>query len=120
VFDLIIQGVMIGVIGMAILFAAMGLLIVAMVVLERLFRERKAKPVKTTPSERTATSSLQRETKDEEIVAAIVTALVYLRSLEICDSGLGATLETGPSRWWFEGRARQSPAHTLQINHWRN
>lgn len=118
--DLVLQGVMIGVVGMAILFAVMGLLFVAMVILERLFRERKKKTVKPIPAERTATSSLQRETKDEEIVAAIASALVYLRSLEICDSGLGTTLEKGPSRWWFEGRGRQAPAQAMQINHWRN
>ncbi len=118
--NLIFQGLMIGIVGMAILFAAMGLLILAMTVLERSFRKQALRPDKTLPDERTTISSLRRETKEEEIAAAIATALVYLRSLEICESGLGSTLESGPSPWWSVGRARQSPANALRINHWRN
>ncbi len=116
----IFQGLMIGLVGMAILFAAMGLLILAMTGLERLFRKQAVKPDRTLPDEKTTISSLQQETKEEEIAAAIATALVYLRSLEICESGLGSTLESKPSPWWSVGRAQQSPANALKINHWRN
>jgi sodium pump decarboxylase gamma subunit len=116
----ILQGVMIGIIGMAILFAAMGVLILAMTLLEWLFRNRTEESEKTLPDERPAVSSLQWKTKDEEIAAAIATALAYLYSLEICESGLGSTLEAKPSSWWAVGRAHQSPANALKINHWRN
>ncbi len=119
-FNLILQGLMIGLVGMAILFAAMGLLILTMTVLEWLFRKQTVKPDKTLPAERTTVSSLQRETRDDEIAAAIATALVYLRSLEICEGGLGSMLEAEPSPWWSVGRAQQSPANALKINHWRN
>lgn len=118
--NLILQGLMIGVVGMAILFVVMGLLILAMTVLERLFRGQTVGPDITLPNERTTVNSLQRETKDEEIAAAIATALVYLRSIEICESGLGSTLEAEPSPWWSVGRAQQSPANALKINRWRN
>jgi len=116
----ILQGVMIGIVGMAILFAAMGVLILAMTLLERLFRNRAAEADNTSPDERPTVRSLSRETRDDEIAAAITTALVYLRSLEICEGGLGSTLEAGPSSWWSAGRAQQSPANALKVNHWRN
>ena len=119
-FNLILQGLMIGLVGMAILFAAMGLLILAMTGLEWLFRKQTVKPDKILPDERTTVSSLERETRNDEIAAAIATALVYLRSLEICEGGLGSTLEAGPSPWWSVGRAQQSPANALKINQWRN
>ena len=119
-FDLILQGVIIGVVGMTVLFAAMGLLILAMVVLERLFRNQTAKPAKALPDERSTASSLQPETKEDEIAAAIATAVVYFRSLENLEGGLGATLEARPSPWWSASRAQQSPADALKINHWRN
>jgi len=120
VFNLILQGLMIGLVGMAVLFAAMGLLILTMTVLEWLFRKQTVGPDKTLPAERTTVSSLQRETRDDEIAAAIAIALVYLRSLEICEGGLGSTFEAEPSPWWSVGRAQQSPANALKINHWRN
>jgi sodium pump decarboxylase gamma subunit len=116
----ILQGVMIGIVGMAILFAAMGVLILAMTLLERLFRNRAAEADNTSPDERPTVRSLSRETRDDEIAAAITTALVYLRSLEICEGGLGSTLEAGPSSWWSAGRAQQSPANALKVNNWRN
>ena len=116
----ILQGVMVGIVGMSILFVAMGVLVLAMTLLERLFRNRTVEPDKTLPDERPPVRSLQRETRDDEIAAAITTALVYLRSLEICEGGLGATLEAGPNSWWSVSRTQQSPADALKVNHWRN
>ncbi len=116
----LLQGLIISIVGMTFLFAAMGLLILAMTVLEWLFRPKTARPDTTLPDQKTTSSSAQQATAEAEIAAAIATALLYLRSLDIHESGLGSTLETGPSRWWFVGRTQQSPADALKINRWRN
>lgn len=116
----LLQGLIVSILGMTFLFAAMGLLILAMTVLERLFRPKTAQPDPNLPDQKIPSSSTQQATKEAEIAAAIATALLHLRSLEIHESGLGSTLETGPSRWWFASRAHQSPADAMKINRWRN
>ena len=101
------QGIVLFVIGMAFLFAAMGVLILAMIVLERLFRTRKLVPEEQEPGERQTVSRHGRDTADEEVVAAIALALAHLRSLDISRSGLGTALEVGHSSWWTMGQIRQ-------------
>jgi sodium pump decarboxylase gamma subunit len=106
------EGVILLVIGMAVLFAAMGLLILAMVVLERLFRTRRLVPEEREPDATEAVSRLARDTEDEEVAAAIAVALAHLRSLEICRSGLGTALEVGRGSWWVKGQLQQRPIHS--------
>ena len=106
------EGVILLVIGMAVLFAAMGLLILAMVVLERLFRTRRLVPEEREPDATEAGSRLARDTEDEEVAAAIAVALAHLRSLEICRSGLGTALEVGRGSWWVKGQLQQRPIHS--------
>lgn len=105
----IAQGFVLLVVGMAILFAAMGLLILAMVILERLFRTRRLVPDKGEPEETEAVSQLARGTEDEEIVAAIAVALAQLRASEITRSGLGTALEAGRGSWWAARSQHQRP-----------
>lgn len=106
------QGVLLLVIGMTILFAAMGLLILAMVILERLFRTRRLVPEEREPDATEADSKLARDTEEEEVAAAIAVALAHLRSLEICRSGLGTALEVGRGSWWMKGQLQQRPIHS--------
>jgi len=103
--DLLWQGLTISLIGMGLTFAALGLLILVMVLLERLTRHqtvpsatRQTQPVASPPA---------RPTADEDVVAAIVIALAQVRSLDICRSGLGSTLEVGPGPWWRLGQTYQ-------------
>jgi sodium pump decarboxylase gamma subunit len=111
----ILQGVILLVIGMGVLFAAMALLILAMVLLERLFRTRQLVSDEGEPKETSlVVSTLARDAEDEEIVAAIAVALAYLRSLEISQSGLGTALEAGHSSWWTMGQMQQRPVNTLR------
>jgi sodium pump decarboxylase gamma subunit len=117
--NLYVQGLTISVVGISLTFLALGLLILAMILLERLFRTQEPIP-EPEPVEKSTVGSLARDSADEEVVAAIATALAFLRSREICESGLGANLETGPTRWWYAGRTQQSPADALKINLWRN
>jgi sodium pump decarboxylase gamma subunit len=104
-------GVVLLVVGMTVLFAAMGVLILVMVVLERVFRSRPQAPGEQGPEETELKGRSRCDTKDEEVVAAIAAALAYLRSLEIGRSGLGKALEVGRGSWWAMGRAQQRLVH---------
>jgi Na+-transporting methylmalonyl-CoA/oxaloacetate decarboxylase gamma subunit len=104
-----VQGIVLFVVGMALLFLSMGIIILAMIILQRLFRTRKLVPEDREPGEREAVSRHERDTADEEVVAAIALALAHLRSLDIARSGLGSTLEAGHGSWWTVGQIRQRP-----------
>jgi len=107
------QGFVLFVVGMALLFVSMGVIILAMIVLERLFRTRKLVPEEQEPGEKETVSRHERDMADEEVVAAIALALAYLRSLDIARSGLGTTLEAGHGSWWTMGQIRQRPVTVL-------
>lgn len=105
----IAQGLTLSIIGMTVTFAALGLLILTIVVLGRLFRTRPlASDKKEDFQEREVVSTLARDTEEEEIVAAIAVALAHVHSVNISQSGLGVTLESGRGPWWvksqFQGR----------------
>ena len=118
--DLIVQGLMISVIGISLTFLALGILILVMVLLDHFFRDdKKVDAGQAEPVEQAASTLPTRQAADEEIVAAIAVALAQVRSFELCEAGLGSTLEAPSSRWWLVGRAQQSPADALRINHWR-
>jgi sodium pump decarboxylase gamma subunit len=111
---------MLSIVGMGLTFMALGILILVMVLLDRFFKDdKKVESAEAIPAERAIVDTSARETAEEEVVAAIAAALAHLRSLEICEAGLGSTLATPPNRWWLMGRAQQSPADALRINHWR-
>jgi len=106
----VVQGITLFVIGMALLFAAMGLLILVMVVLERVFRTRPLVTAKQEPEESETVSKLAPAIEDEQVVAAIAVALAQLRSLDLGRSGLGEALEGGRGSWWTAGQIRQRQA----------
>ncbi len=97
--DAIWQGLGLSVLGMGLTFAALGLLILARFLLERIFRTRRLIPEERSSEEMPAANSLARDTQEEEIAVAIAVALAHLRSLDLCRSGLGEALEAGPGRW---------------------
>ena len=106
------QGLTLSIIGMAITFAALGLLILIIVVLNRLFRPR---PLVSDEEELGQTQTLNssvEDTEDEEIVAAIAVVLA-LRSLDVSRRGLGAALEVGRGPWWVMRKLQQHPSDTL-------
>jgi Na+-transporting methylmalonyl-CoA/oxaloacetate decarboxylase gamma subunit len=81
-------------------FAALGFLVLVMVLLERIFRQVPVVEPSTSPS----TSPAEPGALDDEIAAAIAVAIMHLRELEREQSGLGATLETGHGAWWTRPR----------------
>ncbi len=90
--ELLVQGLEISVLGMGLTFAALGLLILAMVLLERLFREGDEEKVGSTAV------SLPPEPIEEEIAAAIAAAITHWQAEET--AVLGANLQKPHSPWW--------------------
>ena len=101
------QGIYITVLGMAILFAALLILMLAAMGLERLFRPKELEEVLVRPEENALS------VKDKELVAAI--AVATLLKLEAQSSGLryqisnikSQTPGRAPSAWKLWGRHRQ-------------
>ncbi len=102
------QGLGLSVLGMSLTFAALGLLILAMFMLERIFRTRRLIPDERSSEEMLVTSSLARDMREEETVVAIAIALAHLRSLDMSRSGLGEALEAGPGPWGMKHTTRGS------------
>ncbi len=97
--DTIWQGLGLSALGMGLTFAALGLLILAMVALERIFRTRRLIPEERSPEQMPAANSGARDMQEEETVVAIAVALAHLRSLDMSRSGLGEALEAGRGPW---------------------
>lgn len=112
--NIYVQGLTISVVGISLTFLALGLLILAMIVLERYFRDGEPEAAEMpAPEASAAPAATIDDTQDEEIAAVIATALAYWRGKS--QSDLGATLQTaGTDPWWAMGRAQQNPAAALQ------
>ncbi len=106
--DVIWQGLRLSALGMGLTFAALGVLIVAMVALERIFRTRRLIPDERPPEALPVANSLARDTQEEETVVAIAVALAHLRSLDMSRSGLGEALEAGRGPWGMNQTMRGS------------
>ena len=105
--DVIRQGLSLSALGMGLTFAALGLLILAMFVLERIFRPRRLTPEEGYPEEMPVASSLAHDIQEETVVA-IAVALAHLRSLDLRRSELGEALEAGPGPWGMKHITRES------------
>ena len=99
--ELVNQGLEISVLGMGLTFAALGLLILLMVLLERLFRPKPAAAVEPP----LLTDPVAAQTEEEEIAAAIGIALIYLQTQANERAALGSRLEAGRGAWWSGVRA---------------
>lgn len=102
----ILQGLNLSLLGLGLTFAALGLFVVVMIVLERLFRARPTVDETHRQLSEPAASATSGDTQDEEVAAAIVAAMTHLRSVDICRSDLGAALEAGRGAWWNVGLSR--------------
>jgi len=95
-----LQGLWITAMGMGLVFLALGLLVLAMMALERLFRP--------TAKEVTATGAAEEPSTEEEEIAAIAVALAsLLKEAQGGDRQLGAALGDGPGPWSVVGRGQQ-------------
>ncbi len=110
----IMQGLSISVIGLLITFFALGVFILLMIVLQRLF------PPKTDTVEEPAQPVVQIELaqasteldEEGEVAAAIAAAVSYYQAAG--RSSLGSNLESGRGRWWGSGRSSNGRPSRLQ------
>jgi Na+-transporting methylmalonyl-CoA/oxaloacetate decarboxylase gamma subunit len=101
--DRIVAGLGVSVLGITVTFAAMGLLALIIVLLQRY---TSAPPGATMEAELPPIQSTQAA-ETEAIVAAVAVALAHLRSLESARSELGSGLVNGPGTWWGMGQIQQ-------------
>jgi Na+-transporting methylmalonyl-CoA/oxaloacetate decarboxylase gamma subunit len=92
--DNVLQGVYIGIIGMGVLFASLGLLIGLISLLNRLFRlpmiESSAAP---------AVDDITAD-QQQELAVALAVAICLLDQGDEYDPSLGQRLECPPGGWW--------------------
>jgi Na+-transporting methylmalonyl-CoA/oxaloacetate decarboxylase gamma subunit len=86
---------------MGLVFLALGILVLAMMALERLFRPRA--------KEAMATGAAEEPSTEEEEIAAIAVALASLLTKKEAqvDRQLGSALGDGPGSWSVVGRGQQ-------------
>jgi len=107
---LIQQGLLISLLGLALTFVALGILILTIVVLKRLFNPSPA-------AKREGQPGAMAIGEDEgELAAAIAAAVLLLRTRQKLSSSLGNVLEAGPGRWWQRPQAGISPSMRKQAN----
>jgi len=110
-----LQGLWITVMGMGLVFLALGILVLAMMALERLFRPRAKGAMASEGAEESST--------EEEEIAAIAVALASLladrstlrrgsglmtgRETQVRNRELGSALRDGPGSWSVVGRGQQ-------------
>ena len=97
-----LQGLWITGVGMGLVFLALGILVLAMMALERLFR-RKAEGA-------LATGAAEEPSTEEEEIVAIAVALASLltkKEAQVGDRQLGSALRGGPGSWSVVGRGQQ-------------
>jgi sodium pump decarboxylase gamma subunit len=97
-----LQGLWITIIGMSLVFLALGILVLAMMALERLFRPRAQEVVATEVAEGPSTG-------EEEIVAIAVAlaSLLAKKEAPVRDRQLGSALGDGVGSWSVAGRGQQ-------------
>lgn len=108
--DLLIQGLEISFLGMTLTFAALGILILTMILLERAFRPKPAAAVEHAVTAPAAAEEIAADSqKDEEIAAAIAAALAYLGHRQAKGrASLGESLTAGRGGYWAAGQAARA------------
>jgi Na+-transporting methylmalonyl-CoA/oxaloacetate decarboxylase gamma subunit len=88
--------------GMSLVFLALGLLVLAMMALDRLFRPKAEGAMATGVTE-------EPSTEEEEIVAIAValSSLLTKKEAQVEDRQLGSALGDGPGSWSVVGRGQQ-------------
>ncbi len=109
-------GLTILIMGLAITFTALAIFMGVISLLRFLFPAAEAAPGHNDGEEWQPVSTLDRDTTDEEIAAAITVALAQIYSHALCCSELGLALEAGIGPWWVAGRLDdQHTQRELQI-----
>jgi Na+-transporting methylmalonyl-CoA/oxaloacetate decarboxylase gamma subunit len=107
------QGLEVSLLGLSVTFLALGVFILIMVVLQRLFPGKSEETGIEAQEQDVETAEVAEMAADEgegEVIAAIAVALNFLISQN--QANLGASLEKGRSGWWV---SRRSEARTGKV-----
>ena len=102
------QGLSISIIGLLITFFALGVFILLMIVLQRIFPP-KPEPEEAEDEKAGAVVQIELDQpssqmdEEAEVAAAIAAAVSYIQAAN--QTGLGANLESGRGSWWGAHRA---------------
>ena len=115
----LIQGLEISITGLAVTFTALGIFILVMMALQRIFREKTPVDDETSSSDESiieTSTVVVAQSSDEEtdLIAVIAVAISYFRLKTL--SSLGTSLETGKGTWWISNRlnAKQGTGITIK------
>lgn len=97
-----LQGLTVSVLGILITFIALGVFILIMIVLQRLFPYREEEQAEVAQIETSQPAEETAVSQEGEIVAAIAAAVAYLRLR--ANPQLGNAFQEGRGRWWFSRR----------------
>jgi Na+-transporting methylmalonyl-CoA/oxaloacetate decarboxylase gamma subunit len=97
------QGLVISAIGLLVTFLALGIFILIMILLKKLFPYKEEnqtgeKEDEETYAEPNAVAAMETLASEEEEMAAAIASLIYLRGQQ--STQLGASLLEGPGRYW--------------------
>jgi sodium pump decarboxylase gamma subunit len=101
----LVQGLEVSVLGILITFFALGVFIIIMIVLQRLFPAGSGESngiEQDQELEAVAPLEVEVSSEDDAVVAAIAAAISFLRAHN--ESSLGGSLEEGRSGWWATRR----------------
>lgn len=105
--DVMWQGLGLSVMGMGLTFAALALIVLVMVVLQRLFSPQQPALDGSETKEALTVRTPAQATEEEEVVAAIATALAHFGWPGTDGGQLGTALEVQRGRWWTMARTHQ-------------
>ncbi len=110
------QGLTISVVGVLITFFALGIFILIMVILQRVFPAKSPQKEEAVEPQPVIKMELEQVSKPEEdegaVVAAITAAVSYLQTAS--HTSLGVNLESGRGRWWAANRPVSRQASVIR------
>jgi Na+-transporting methylmalonyl-CoA/oxaloacetate decarboxylase gamma subunit len=103
----LLQGLSLSLAGILVTFAALGLLILVIILLRELFTvaPEESEPQPAGP-EGPAASLTERDQARRQ-AAGVAVAVALLKSGQQPDESLGQALETPKGRWWYEARFKE-------------
>ena len=110
----ILQGLTISISGIIITFLALGLFILVMVVLQKLFPAESETPAGSVAEKKTIIESSTANDEEGEVVAAIAAAVAYFKQSFDQSVDLGNSLSEGRGTWWMVRRINANPTAKIK------
>ena len=105
----ILQGLTISISGIVITFLALGLFILVMVILQKMFPAESEAPDGSDAEKKTIVESSTASDDEGEVVAAIAAAVAYFQQSFNQSGDLGISLNEGRGTWWMVKRINANP-----------